>query len=85
MISAPAEMGEAESRCFLFSLATERRVSVSTPNQALNALLFLYREILKDKQRLRRRHCAGEKTSPPICRIDTLRGPIYRLDGADFG
>ena len=34
----PAEMGEAEIARFLTSLATGRRVSASTQNQALNAL-----------------------------------------------
>jgi len=42
----PAEMGEAEIAQFLSSLATDSHVSASTQNQALNALLFLYREIL---------------------------------------
>ena len=39
-------MGEAEIGRFLSSLATDSHVSASTQNQALNALLFLYREIL---------------------------------------
>lgn len=39
-------MGEAEIGRFLSSLATESHVSASTQNQALNALLFLYQEIL---------------------------------------
>ena len=43
----PAEMGEAEIGRFLSSLATDSHVSASTQNQALNALLFLYREIVK--------------------------------------
>ena len=43
----PAEMGEREIGQFLSSLATASHVSASTQNQALNALLFLYREILK--------------------------------------
>lgn len=42
----PAEMGEAEIAQFLSALAQERHVSASTQNQALNALLFLYHEIL---------------------------------------
>jgi integron integrase len=45
----PAEMGEAEIGSFLSSLATESHVSASTQNQALNALLFLYQEILQRK------------------------------------
>lgn len=42
----PAEMGAAEVEAFLSNLAIERTVSASTQNQALAALLFLYREIL---------------------------------------
>ena len=42
----PREMGAAEVEAFLTMLATERRVAASTHNQALSALLFLYREVL---------------------------------------
>lgn len=42
----PAEMGAAEVECFLSSLATDRRVAASTQNQALAALLFLYKYVL---------------------------------------
>lgn len=45
----PAEMGEAEIGQFLSSLATDSRVSASTQNQALNALLFLYNKVLEKK------------------------------------
>ncbi len=45
----PAEMGEAEIGQFLSSLARDAHVSASTQNQALNALLFLYREVLRKK------------------------------------
>lgn len=40
------EMGAAEVEPFLTYLATERHVSSSTQNQALSAILFLYREVL---------------------------------------
>ena len=43
----PAEMGEAEVGAFLTHLAVERNVAASTQNQALGAILFLYREVLK--------------------------------------
>ncbi len=39
-------MGAAEVTAFLTALAVRERVAASTQNQALNALLFLYREIL---------------------------------------
>ncbi|HEX8830309.1 MAG TPA: phage integrase N-terminal SAM-like domain-containing protein, partial [Longimicrobium sp.] len=42
----PSSMGAVEVRRFLSHLATERRVSASTQNQALCALLFLYRDVL---------------------------------------
>jgi site-specific recombinase XerD len=42
----PREMGVAEVKQFLSSLATDRHVSASTQNQAFSALLFLYREVL---------------------------------------
>lgn len=42
----PGELGEAEITRFLSHLAVEGGVSASTQNQALGALLFLYREVL---------------------------------------
>ena len=42
----PRELGCRAVTPFLTWLATERDVSVSTQNQALNALLFLYRAVL---------------------------------------
>ncbi len=43
----PAEMGIAEIEAFLTHLAKDEHVSASTQNQALNALLFLYRNVLQ--------------------------------------
>jgi integron integrase len=45
----PIEMAEAEIAQFLSSLASDSHVSASTQNQALNALLFLYKEVLEKK------------------------------------
>jgi len=42
----PQEMGYSDVRAFLLHLATKEGVAASTQNQALNALLFLYREVL---------------------------------------
>jgi integron integrase len=42
----PTEMGAPEVTRFLTSLAVEDHVAASTQNQALSALLFLYREVL---------------------------------------
>jgi len=43
----PLELGEAEVTAFVNHLARERDVAAATQNQALSALLFLYREALK--------------------------------------
>jgi len=43
----PDEMGEPEINAFLSTLATDGRVAASTQNQALSALLFLYRHVLE--------------------------------------
>jgi len=40
----PRDIGAAEVEAFLSDLATRRNVSASTQNQALAAILFLYRE-----------------------------------------
>jgi integron integrase len=42
----PNEMGASEVESFLTSLAVDRNVAASTQNQALAAILFLYREVL---------------------------------------
>ena len=42
----PATLGEAEVTAFLSHLAVERNVAASTQNQALAALLFLYKQVL---------------------------------------
>lgn len=46
----PAEMGAAEVTAFLNHLATRAHVAPSTQNQALNALVFLYRHVLGDRE-----------------------------------
>ena len=43
----PAEMGAPEIQAFLTHLAVDQNVAASTQNQALSALLFLYKEVLK--------------------------------------
>ena len=42
----PSEMGDPEVTTFLTALAVDGRVTASTQNQALSALLFLYEDVL---------------------------------------
>jgi integron integrase len=80
----PAEMGAAEITRFLTSLAVESRVSASTQNQALSALLFLYREVLEqdipwldDVVRAKR-----PQRLPVVLTRGEVRAVLERLDGA---
>jgi hypothetical protein len=43
----PGDMGAEEIRAFLSYLAVQGRVAASTQNGALNALVFLYRHVLR--------------------------------------
>lgn len=44
----PRDMGAAEVEQFLSQLAVQGQVAANTQNQALSALLFLYREVLQE-------------------------------------
>ena len=81
----PVEMSGAEVTRFLSSLAVEgRRVAASTQNQALSALLFLYREVLgvelpwlDDIVRANR-----PARLPVVLTRDEVRAVLERLAGA---
>jgi hypothetical protein len=49
----PRDMGVTEGEGFLTTLAVEGKVAAGTQNQALSALLFLFRKVL------------GTRTNPP--------------------
>ena len=79
----PANMGAAEVESFLTYLAVERHVSSSTQNQALSALLFLYREVLEIQlpwldgiQRSKR-----PKRMPVVLTREEVTDVLDRLDG----
>ena len=58
----PRELDAADVSRFLSSLATDRHVSASTQNQALSALLFLYRVVLV-------------QPLPPLPHVERVRTP----------
>jgi integron integrase len=79
----PVEMGVAEVTQFLSALAVQGNVAASTQNQALSALLFLYRHVLevelpwldgvvraKQSERL-----------PVVLTRDEVRAVLWELDG----
>jgi integrase len=79
----PAEMGAPEVTRFLSSLAVQGRVAASTQNQALSALLFLYRHVLHqdlpwldDVIRAKR-----PKRLPIVLTRDEVRAVVAELHG----
>ena len=78
----PAEMGAAEVEAFLTHLAVNRNVSAATQNQALNALVFLYREVLElplegiDAMRARRK-----KTLPVVLSVEEVKTLLSGVKG----
>ena len=71
----PQDMGSAEVQAFLTHLAVEKNVAASTQNQALSALLFLYREVLhQDLENLNALRAKKPKRLPTVLtRDETLR------------
>ena len=79
----PATLGAAHVTAFLSALATERKVAASTQNQALAALLFLYREVLgvelpwlDDVVRAR-----GPERLPVVLSRDEVRAVLSEMHG----
>lgn len=78
----PNEMGVAEVEAFLTHLAVDERVSASTQNQALAALLFLYQEVLhKDLGTIDSVRARTDKRLPSVLTKDEVRRVIARLTG----
>jgi integron integrase len=83
----PREMGGAEVREFLTHLAVARSVAVATQNQALNALVFLYREVLgrelgelgEFERAQRRERVPVVLTRQEVERVLRCAAPKYRL------
>ncbi len=79
----PREMGQREVEAFLSRLATQDKVAASTQNQALSALLFLYREVLDthlpwmdDIKRAKR-----PERLPTVLSPDEVRAVLGELSG----
>ncbi len=73
----PDSLGEAEVTAFLNHLAAERRVAAATQNQALSAILFLYREVLG--RELAWLDGVQRPTRPPRLPVVLTRAEMERL------
>lgn len=79
----PGEMGEKEINEFLSRLAIEGKVSASTQNQALSAILFLYRRVLRREigdlgEVIRARRA---KRLPVVMTREEVKAIMDRLEG----
>jgi site-specific recombinase XerD len=77
-------MAGAEIAQFLSSLATEGRVSASTQNQAFNALLFLYQQVLSKNIELIDGVVRAKRPQrlPVVLTKDEFKRVLDRMDGA---
>ena len=78
------EMGSAEIEAFLTHLAVDQNVAASTQNQALSALLFLYREVLKkdlDPYSIDAVRAKRPKRLPTVMTREEVRAVIAALSG----
>jgi integron integrase len=81
-IRHPGTMAEPEVNAFLTHLAVEQHVSASTQNQALAALLFLYRMVLdRPLNELTMVRANRPKRLPVVLTPEEVHRVIDRLDG----
>jgi integron integrase len=80
----PREMGSAEVNAFLTHLAVDLQVSASTQNQALSALLFLYRELLERDLELEGVvRARTPRRLPVVLTPEEVRAVLQRLNGTE--
>lgn len=82
----PSEMGAPEMEQFLNYLAVKRQVAASTQNQALSALVFLYREVLhKDFEWMDKLERAKKPARLPVVLTELeVRQLMANLDGRNW-
>jgi integron integrase len=81
----PREMGRHDVERFLTYLAVERRVAASTQNQALAALLFLYRDVLEQPfGDISPVHAKRPKVRPTVLSQDEVRAVLDQMDGVPW-
>ncbi|MSU80452.1 MAG: integron integrase [Gemmataceae bacterium] len=80
----PRDMGATELELFLTDLAVKGRVSVSTHNQALNAIVFLYRDVLgMELGRLDAVRARRPKRLPTVLAPEEVAAVLALVEGAD--
>ncbi|BAY34103.1 putative transposase [Nostoc carneum NIES-2107] len=80
------DMESSEIEAFLTDLAVNRKVAASTQNQALNTILFLYREVLKQDLDLKvdAVRAKPSKYLPTVLTKDEVLAIIQKLSGTNL-
>jgi len=80
----PKDMGAEEIQAFIAHLATQRMVAASTQNQALSALMFLYRHVLQKEIAFPSDLIRAEKsrTLPTVLTHQEAMAVIGKMTGA---
>jgi integron integrase len=79
----PRDMGPLEIQAFLTHLAVNRHVAASTQNQALNALVFLYTQVLQRDPGQFAGFTPAQRPArlPEVLSVDEVRRVLAGLDG----
>ncbi|RDH86170.1 MAG: integron integrase [endosymbiont of Escarpia spicata] len=79
----PGLMGAKEIETFLSHLAVDRNVAASTQNQALSAILFLYRDVLEKELPLLENVTRAKKPqrSPVVLSNEEVQSVLLHLEG----
>lgn len=80
----PQEMGAEEISAFLRHLCVKRNVAATTHNQALNALVFLYREVLKvELQGIEKSRSRRQKRLPVVLTVEECKALLGAMSGTE--
>jgi integron integrase len=79
----PKDMGGKEIEAFLTDLAVNQKVAASTQNQALHAILFLYKEVLRQELDLKVNAVRAKKTKylPTVLTKEQVVAIVQQLSG----
>jgi site-specific recombinase XerD len=82
----PRELGAADVTAFLNHLVLERRVAAATQNQALAALLFLYKEVLAETLPWLEglEHAKRPARRPTVLTVSEVRHLLAQLGGTKW-
>ena len=80
----PGEMGAVEVEAFLTHLAVVRNVAAATQNQALNALVFLFREVLKKEfEGVDAMRAKQSRRLPVVLSVEEMRKLLVVMTGEE--